>query len=89
METIQEIRNAIMGKRISHYDSFSGSSDWFTIGYVKNEKKSIRVFPERGKGWGVWIEKKHLPELLQSGSYVKNFEIEHCSCHEQWELFNA
>lgn len=86
---MQEIRNALMGKRISYYNSFNGPSEWFIVGFVKNEKNSIRVFPERGKGWGVWIEKKYIPNLIQDGKYRKCFDIDHCSCHEEWELLNA
>lgn len=83
---MQEIKNALLGKTISHYDSWNGSHDHFTIGYVQNKNTSIRVHEERGKGWGVWIEKKHLAELITSGTVVVSNVIEYCNVHEEWKL---
>lgn len=84
--TIQEIRNALLGKTINYYDSWNGNNDHFTIGYVQNEKTSIRVHQERGKGWGVWIQKKHLSELIESGTLVVSEMVDHCNVQQTWKI---
>lgn len=83
---MKDIKNALLGKTISYYDSFNGSNAHFTIGHVQNESTSIRVHQERGKGWGVWIQKKHLPELIESGTLVVSDVIEHCNVQQTWKL---
>lgn len=49
---IKEIKQALIGKTISYYDGWCGSSNYFKIGYLKKDGSSIRVFPEKGKGGG-------------------------------------
>lgn len=51
----KEIKQALIGKTISYYDGWCGSSNYFKIGYLKKDGSSIRVFTEKGKGWGVFI----------------------------------
>lgn len=45
---IKEIKQALIGKTISYYDGWCGSSNYFKIGYLKKDGSSIRVFPEKG-----------------------------------------
>ena len=47
---IKEIKQALIGKTISYYDGWCGSSNYIKIGYLKKDGSSIRVFPEKGKG---------------------------------------
>lgn len=84
---IKEIKQALMGKTISHYDGWNGSSNYFKIGYIQNDGACVRVFPEKGKGWGVVISKEHIPVLIEKGEYIKNNEIERCSFEVRWRLF--
>lgn len=83
---VREIKQALIGKTISYYDGWGGSSNYFRIGYIKNEKTSIRVFPEKGKGWGVFIPKGIIPTLLQNGKYKENNEVECCPYEVRWGL---
>ena len=41
----KEIKQALIGKTISYYDGWCGSSNYFKIGYLKKDGSSIRVFP--------------------------------------------
>lgn len=77
-----------MGKTISYYDGWSGSHDYFKIGYLKKDGSSIHVFPEKGKGWGVLIPLDILPQLIEKGKYTKSNEIERCPYEIRWELLN-
>lgn len=83
---VREIKQALIGKTISYYDGWNGSSNQFKIGYIKNEQTSVHVFPERGKGWGVFIPKNIIPTLLKDGEYTKSNEIERCSYKIHWAL---
>lgn len=76
-----------MGKVISYYDGFNGSSNYFKIGYVQNENTSVRVFAEKGKGWGVFIPKNIIPKLQEKGEYEKQGEIEGGTFKVSWRLF--
>ncbi len=64
---VREIKQALIGKTISYYDGWCGSSDYFKIGYLKKDGSSVRVFPEKGKGWGVFIPRDFIPELIEKG----------------------
>lgn len=50
---MQEIKRALIGKTINYYNGWNGSHDYFTIGHIENANSCVRVFAERGKGWGV------------------------------------
>jgi hypothetical protein len=83
---LKEIKQSLMGKTISHYDGWNGSHDYFKIGHIQNDGSCVRVFPEKGKGWGVFIPKNIIPVLLQHGNYTKHNEVERCSYEENWSL---
>lgn len=83
---IKEIKQALMGKTISHYDGWNGSHDYFKIGHIQNDGSCVRVFSKKGKGWGVFIPKNIIPTLLQHGGYTKRNEVERCSYEENWSL---
>lgn len=83
---IKEIKQALMGKTISHYDGWNGSHDYFKIGRIQNNGSCVRVFPEKGKGWGVFIPKRIIPILIQDGKYRERNEVERCSYEITWDL---
>lgn len=68
---IKEIKQALIGKTISYYDGWYGSSNYFKIGYLKKDGSSIRVFPEKGKGWGVFIPPRPYPGTYRKGDCRK------------------
>ena len=86
--TMQYIKQILIGKAISHYDGWNGSHDFFKISYIQNDGSCVRVFPEKSKGWGVFIPKNIIPQLLQDGKYSKSNEVERCSYKTTWELLN-
>lgn len=83
---VREIKQALIGKTISYYDGWGGSSNYFKIGYIENKKTSVCVFSEKGKGWGVFIPKDIIPALLQDGQYIHKNEVERCSFETRWQL---
>lgn len=83
---VKEIKQALMGKTISHYDGWSGSNNYFKIGYLKKDGSSIHVFPEKGKGWGVLIPLDILPQLIEVGKTEHYNEIERFAYKIMWEL---
>lgn len=83
---IKEIKQALMGKTISHYDGWNGSHDYFKIGHIQNDGSCVRVFPEKGKGWGVFIPKRIIPILIQNGKHRERNEVERCSYEITWDL---
>lgn len=83
---IQDIRKSLIGKKISWFDGFSGSSDWFTIGHVENAGGSVRVRAEKGRGWGIFIPKNIVSMLISNGSYVLGGSLEGCSYAVKWEI---
>ena len=76
---IKEIKQALIGKTISYYDGWCGSSNYFKIGYLKKDGSSIRVFPEKGKGGGVFIPHDLIPELIEKGIAERHNEVERCA----------
>ena len=83
---IKEIKQALIGKTISYYDGWCGSSDYFKIGNLQKEGSSIRVFPEKGKGWGLFIPNDLIPELIEKGVAEIHNEVERCLYRTTWEL---
>lgn len=83
---MQYIKQNLIGKTISHYDGWNGSHDFFKIGYIQNEGSCVRVFPEKGKGWGVFIPKRIIPILIQDGKCRERNEVERCSYEITWDL---
>lgn len=56
------------------------------IGHIQNDGSCVRVFPEKGKGWGVFIPKRIIPILIQDGKHRERNEVERCSYEENWSL---
>lgn len=83
---IKEIKQAIIGKTISYYDGWCGSSNYFKIGYLQKDGSSIRVFPENGKGWGVFIPGDIIPQLIGVGKAEHHNEVERCAYTTTWKL---
>lgn len=83
---IKEIKKALIGKTISYYDGWDGSCAYFKIGYLKKDGASIRVFPEKGKGWGVFIPHDLIPELIKKGVAERGNEVERCAYKTTWKL---
>lgn len=68
---IKEIKQALIGKTISYYDGWCGSSNYFKIGYLKKDGSSIRVFPEKGKGVGRIYPPRPYPGTYRKGDCRK------------------
>lgn len=83
---IAEIRDLLTGKKISYYDSFSGTGDCFVIGHVENLKKSVIVREVKYKGFGIFIPKDIIKTLLSEGMYMKINEIERCRVTQTWKI---
>ena len=83
---IREIKQALIGKTISYYDGWSGSNNYFKIGYLKKDGSSIHVFPEKGKGCGVFIPNDLIPALIEKGFVERFNEVERCSYKNTWKL---
>lgn len=83
---IKEIKQALIGKTISYFDGWNGSCDYFKIGYLKKDGTSVCVFPEKGKGWGVFIPIRIIPTLIEKGRYKESNEVERCSYEKTWTL---
>lgn len=43
---IKEIKQALIGKVLSYYDGWNGSSDYFKIGYIKGCGSCISVYSQ-------------------------------------------
>lgn len=84
--TMQYIKQNLIGKTISHYDGWNGSHNYFKIGHIQNDGSCVRVFPEKGKGWGVFIPKRIIPILIQNGKHRERNEVERCSYEITWDL---
>lgn len=83
---VKEIKQALIGKTISYYDGWCGSSNYFKIGYLKKDGSSVCVFPEKGKGWGVFIPICIIPTLIEKGEHKESNEIERGSFETTWKL---
>nr|DAT52333.1 MAG TPA: hypothetical protein [Caudoviricetes sp.] len=83
---IKEIKQALIGKTISYFDGWNGSCSYFKIGYLKKDSISVHVFPEKGKGWGVFIPIRIIPTLIEKGQYKASNEVERCSYETTWKL---
>lgn len=85
---IAEIRALLTGKKISYYDSFSGTGDCFVVGHIEISGNSIRVRESKNKGWGIFIPKDIIKTLLSEGMYMNINEIERCRVTETWKIIN-
>lgn len=82
---MKEIKSVLMGRRISYNSTWYGSN-WLTIGHVENADTSVRVFAEKGKGWGIFISKSQIRDLVSNGKIEEHGEIEYCSFTRTWTL---
>lgn len=82
---MNEIRNFLTGKKISYYDSFSGSG-YFVIGHIENVGNSVRVREIKDKGWGIFIPKDIIPTLIAEGTYMEVHEIDRCRVTQTWKI---
>lgn len=83
---IQEIKQALMGKAISHFDGWDGSYKHFVIAHVEHAGLSVIVYDEARKGWGVYIPNDIIPELIRTGKYKEINTIDHCTFELRWDL---
>lgn len=83
---IDIIRKTLMGRLISHYNGFSGSHIFFTIGYIKSEGKTILVKPDRGSNTKIYIPKEIIKDLINKGLVEIKREIESCPFVDSWKI---
>ena len=83
---IKELRKLIIGKTISYYDGFSGTHDYFIAGHLEYVGSSVRIQEEKGKGFGIFIPKKIILQLLENGTYVQKGEVEQCPFEIRWKI---
>lgn len=83
---IQEIKQALMGKTIAHFDGWDGSYNTFVIAHVEQAGSSVNVFDEKRKGWGVYIPNDIIPELVKTGKHRETNTIDHCTFELRWDL---
>jgi hypothetical protein len=79
---------ALIGKTISYYNGFNGSNDYFTIGHAEETGESIRVRVAEGKGWGVYIPKSIVKDLLKKGLYEEWGSLEGCNFVYRWRIMD-
>lgn len=58
---IKEIKQALIGKVLSHYDGWNGSSDYFKIGYTRGVAHVLVSIPKRAKALGSLFPKHTSP----------------------------
>lgn len=83
---MKELRQTLIGKTISHYDGWNGSSDQFRIGYVKKGGIGVWVFATKGRGFGVYIPHGIIPKLVETGKAERRNEVEGCAYRITWAL---
>lgn len=84
--TINEIKEALLGKNISFFDGFNGTLNYFTIGHVVKDGTDVRVFHEKGNGFCIFIPIKYIKQLLETGEYREPNKIDGCFFEETWKL---
>lgn len=81
----KDIKSMLIGKNISHYNGFTGSSNWFKITRVEVYEDSVKVLPDACV-WGIYIPVAILNDLLNEGRVETLFTVEGCSCREEWTI---
>ena len=85
---IADIRKLLLNKKISHYDGFSGTHNWFTIGHVKKKEGHICAYKEKGARYGIWLTTEQFNQLIEKGEYSERGEIERCPYSHTWKLWD-
>lgn len=84
---IGDIRALLMGKRLTHYDNFSGSLSGFTIGHIAKVNDScVRCFKAKNQGWGIFVPTIAIERLVNDGRFEMVGEVEHISARQSWAL---
>lgn len=82
---IQEIKEALLGRRIRHYNSFTGTLTVFKISIVAEVVHAICLYsPERSSR--IYISKDNVKTLLSEGYYSRKIVGVDGSCIEEWQL---
>ena len=83
---IAEIRTLLVGKRISYYDSFSGTGACLVVNHVQNAGSSVRLVEAKDSRRGIYIRKDEVKTLISEKELVKTTTLEGCTLKETWKL---
>lgn len=83
---INEIRNFLLGKKISYYDSFSGTGACLVVNHVQNAGSSVRLVEAKDSRRGIYIRKDEVSSLVSKKELVKTTTLEGCTLKETWKL---
>ena len=82
---IQEIKEALLGRRIRHYNSFTGTLTVFKISIVAEVVHAICLYsPEKNNR--IYISKDNIKTLLSEGYYSRKIVGVDGTCIEEWQL---
>ena len=83
---ITEIRTLLVGKRISYFDSFSGTGACLVVNHVQNAGSSVRLVEAKDSRRGIYIRKDEVKTLISQKELVKTTTLEGCTLKETWKL---
>lgn len=76
---------SIIGKKISYYDGFSGSTTAYTVTNVEFDGQGYKVM---GDGWAefLFFGTKAMKQLIETGRFEQTLTIDHCPVRETYEI---
>ena len=85
---IERVIRKTVGRRLSTYDTWNGSS--MSIHIENAELASESVLFTGTNSWGgksgIYVDKEFLKTLIKNGEAVKHNEIDHCDVRTTWSL---
>lgn len=77
--------STLIGKKISYYDGFSGSTMTFTIASVEFDGQGYKV---TGEGWAefLFFGTKAMKQLVETEKFEQTLTIDHCQVRETYTI---
>ena len=86
IRTADEVRQELIGKKFTYYNSFNGSSSHFVVGNVKKDGNCYIVLNQENNRYR-YVDVKVMEILLDEGYYKKPDIVDHCHVFEEWKIY--
>lgn len=84
---IREIKEALLGRRIRHYNAYTGTLDEFTISIVADVVHAVCFFsPEKNSR--IYVSKDNIAALMSEKYFCRIIKIDGCNYKEEWALID-
>ena len=84
---IRDIKEALLGRRVRHYNAYTGTLDEFIITIVAEVVHAVCFYsPEKNSR--IYMSKDNIPTLISEKYFCRILEVEGCNYKEEWAIID-